>query len=233
MIIKRLLGLYQKSYDRRPLLTLCCTNGTLGIIGDGLAQRINYKDSKTHTAIHNQLPPNLQNDDLPPPSPSFHLDFARNARFALYNFSVAPLAGSWYMFLDRFFPLPNTTSVTQQKSIKQSAGLIALKRMAMDQSLFAPAGLILFFTTMGIAETGTLEGAKDKLKDAFLPALITNYKIWPLVQWINFNFMPLPFRLPFVSSLGILWNIYLSWLNNASKHHQEEIHHPHHHVDSS
>ncbi|CAO3590207.1 unnamed protein product [Absidia cylindrospora] len=228
MLVKRLVRVYQASYDKRPILTLCCINGMLGMIGDGIAQGISYRDGvqKHHSFVHNHLPPDLQPDDVPSPG-SFHPDFARNARFAGYNFSVAPIAGTWYMFLDRFFPVPTTpanASATVMKSIKRAGDLVALKRMALDQSLFAPAGLLLFFTTMGLAETRSLEGAKEKLKDAFVPALISNYKVWPLIQWINFKFMPLPFRLPFVSSLGILWNIYLSWLNNAAKQHEEHVH---------
>ncbi|KAI8339366.1 hypothetical protein BC941DRAFT_349418 [Chlamydoabsidia padenii] len=223
MVLRRLIQHYQASYDKRPILTLCCTNGILGMIGDGVAQGIKYREGVQHhhSTLHNQLPSSLQPDDIPPPPP-FQFDISRNARFALYNFSVAPMVGTWYMFLDRFFPVPvaNPAAVAQ-KVIKRSADIVALKRMVADQCLFAPAGLLLFFTTMGIAETGSLEGAQERLKDAFIPALITNYKVWPLVQWINFKWMPLPFRLPFVSSLGILWNVYLSWLNNAAKKHEE------------
>lgn len=73
---------------------------------------------------------------------------------------------------------------------------------------------------MGYAETRKWEGVLEKFRDAYTPAVIANYKVWPLVQLINFKIMPIQYRLPFVSSLGILWNAYLSWINNASK--QEE-----------
>lgn len=73
---------------------------------------------------------------------------------------------------------------------------------------------------MGYAETRKWEGVLEKFRDAYAPAVIANYKVWPLVQLINFKIMPIQYRLPFVSSLGILWNAYLSWINNASK--QEE-----------
>ena len=41
-----------------------------------------------------------------------------------------------------------------------------------------------------------------------------NYTVWPLVQFINFKFLPLKYRVPFVSACGILWNAYLSLLNS-------------------
>ncbi|MBM6385839.1 MAG: Mpv17/PMP22 family protein [Paenibacillus sp.] len=126
------------------------------------------------------------------------------------------------MFLDKFFPMPAVTGVVTkavQSQITRKANGMAIKRMLTDQLLFAPAGLVVFFTAMGLAEGGW-ENVKEKFQDAYMPALIANYKVWPAVQFINFKFMPLQYRLPFVSSLGIVWNAYLSWLNNASK--QEE-----------
>lgn len=94
---------------------------------------------------------------------------------------------------------------------------------AVDQLVFAPSSLVVFFTTMGFIESRSWEGVREKFRDAYTPALIANYKVWPIVQFINFKFMPLPYRLPFVSSLGILWNAYLSWINNAAK--QEKLVH--------
>ncbi|KAL4209204.1 hypothetical protein AB4K20DRAFT_1909131 [Rhizopus microsporus] len=213
LIMNRLRALnafYTRSYNKRPILTLCVTNGILGVLSDTLAQSISYYEaSKIEPYI---VPEKLrEHEDLWPPSPRW--DLTRTFRFAAYNFCVAPLGGTWYMFLDRFFPVPKNAA-------PRTANMMAIKRMATDQLLFAPMGLVLFFTVMGLAETGKWEGVKEKFRDAYTPALITNYEVWPAVQFINFKWMPLQYRLPFVSSLGILWNAYLSWLNNASK--QEE-----------
>ncbi|KAI9306607.1 hypothetical protein BJ944DRAFT_142331, partial [Cunninghamella echinulata] len=216
--MKKILQFYQKSYSKRPILTLCCTNSILGIIGDGLAQTIQYYDTKTKHRqghhLYDHLPYELKKDMIQQsPPPSFQWDYQRTFRFACYNFSVAPIAGSWYMFLDKYFPMP-----LDKKSVSSlTLNKIALKRMLCDQILFAPAGLVLFFSVMAVAETRSIQGIQDKLHDAFLTSLYSNYTIWPLVQWINFKYIPLSYRLPFVNSLGILWNGYLSWLNNASK----------------
>ncbi|KAL9544241.1 hypothetical protein MBANPS3_007728 [Mucor bainieri] len=203
--LRSLKVFYNKSYDKRPILTLCVANGILGAVSDTLAQSI---------SLYNKYNKQLEDKYLPD---------SRTLRFAAYNFCVAPLGGKWYMFLDKFFPMPVATGVVSkavQSQITKKANGMAIKRMVTDQALFAPAGLVLFFSVMGIAETGKWEGVKEKFKDAYVPALIANYKVWPAVQFINFKFMPLQYRLPFVSSLGIVWNAYLSWLNNASK--QEE-----------
>lgn len=49
----------------------------------------------------------------------------------------------------------------------------------------------------------------------YAEALVANWQVWPLVQLINFRFVPLKYRVPFVSSCGVVWTIYLSLLNMA------------------
>ncbi|KAI8074628.1 putative integral membrane protein, Mpv17/PMP22 family [Gongronella butleri] len=228
MVFGRLLRMYSKSYERRPVLTLCCVNAMLGIMGDGLAQGMLRYDAwasrqqQTAHLLEEHLPPKLQqhptNHQNDGQQPGLRYDWVRTMRFAAYNFSVAPIAGGWYILLDRLFPNPAAATSAKPRRINW----IPVKRMGLDQLLFAPAGLVLFFTVMGFAETRTWHGIKEKFQDAYLPALTANYKVWPLVQLINFTFVPLPFRLPFVNSIGILWNGYLSWLNNASKRYEEE-----------
>lgn len=213
---------YNKSYNKRPILTLCVANGFLGAISDSLAQGIALYDKSTKRINDAIVPENIKKHESMWTFSSTW-DFKRTFRFAAYNFCVAPLGGKWYIFLDKYFPMPvitgAVTKAIQSQLTKQANGM-AIKRMVTDQALFAPAGLVLFFTTMGLAEGGKWENVKEKFKDAYIPALIANYKVWPIVQFVNFKFMPLQYRLPFVSSLGIVWNAYLSWLNNASK--QEE-----------
>ncbi|KAI9249647.1 hypothetical protein BY458DRAFT_525440 [Sporodiniella umbellata] len=207
---------YTKCYNKRPILTLCVTNGILGVLSDTLAQSISYYEASKK--VNEYLVPDdlKQHKTLWPPN--FGWDWQRTVRFATYNFCVAPLGGRWYMFLDRFFPMPKSVATA---ALARQANIATVKRMVTDQALFAPAGLVLFFTVMGLAETGRWDGVKEKINEAFVPALLANYKVWPAVQLINFKFMPLQYRLPFVSSLGIVWNAYLSWLNNASQ--KEEV----------
>ncbi|CAO3626898.1 unnamed protein product [Mucor hiemalis] len=220
--LRSLKVFYNKSYDKSPILTLCVANGILGAVSDSLAQGISLYNKSSEKINEKIVPENIRkHESMWTLTNSW--DFKRTLRFAAYNFCVAPLGGKWYMFLDKYFPMPVVSgAVTKavQNQITKKANSIALKRMITDQALFAPAGLVVFFTAMGLSEGGKWEGVKEKFKDAYVPALIANYKVWPLVQYINFNYMPLQYRLPFVSSLGIVWNAYLSWLNNASK--QEE-----------
>lgn len=129
-----------------------------------------------------------------------HHDFVRTARMGLVGVIVAPVLRTWFLALDRIFP--GTTKIA------------GLKKMLLDQSLFAPFMICFFF---GVTET--LAGKRPHeihkmLKERYLQTLITNYKIWPLAQTINFIFIPIQHRIGFVQLVAIFWNAYMSWMVN-------------------
>lgn len=88
-------------------------------------------------------------------------DLPRTGRFVLYNFSIAPLIHTWYSFLDRNFPITNTTATTTTRLAQTMTP--ALKRMMADQILFAPVGLALLFSGLTVLEGGGVQEIKDKL----------------------------------------------------------------------
>jgi len=77
----------------------------------------------------------------------------------------------------------------------------------------APLGLAIFIGSIGVMEGRTKNQIWDKYADMYTTALLTNWKVWPLAQLINFRFMPLPYRIPFQSVCGVFWTLYLSMLN--------------------
>ena len=94
---------------------------------------------------------------------------------------------------------------------------------------------------MGMMEGRGPKHIRARFEDIFKPALLANWKIWPAAQvcqvltfrisrvlltgewwvrgrdqFINFRFMPLPYRVPFQQTCGVFWTLYLSLLNAAS-----------------
>jgi hypothetical protein len=46
---------------------------------------------------------------------------------------------------------------------------------------------------------------------AELPAiLLTQYKVWPFVNWINFTYVPEPLRVLVSAVVALFWNVYLT-----------------------
>jgi protein Mpv17 len=180
------------------------TNAVLGGIADTVAQTITSvkqranrkpgsatRDDPASIEIHDFSKKDSADRDfyLDPRSLATPFDFERLTRFMAYGFAMAPIQFKWFGFLARAFPIT-----------KASAFGPALKRVAVDQIVFAPISVGLFFTVMTVAEGGGRRAVALKLKDTYLPTLKANYMVWPAVQIINFRLMPVQFQL--VSAFG-------------------------------
>ncbi|XP_055482807.1 protein Mpv17 isoform X2 [Psammomys obesus] len=99
---------------------------------------------------------------------------------------VGPVLGGWYRVLDRF--IPSTTKVD------------ALKKMLLDQGVFAPCFLGCFLPTVGVLNGMSAQDNWAKL-----------LRLWPAVQLANFYLVPLHYRLAVVQCVAVVWNSYLSW----------------------
>ncbi|KAI1463987.1 uncharacterized protein F4812DRAFT_218708 [Daldinia caldariorum] len=126
-------------------------------------------------------------------------EMARTGRMFLYGGAIfGPAATTWFGILQRSIRLRNPRAET-------------LARVAADQLLFAPTFIGVFLSSMAVMEGGS---PRDKLAKSYLPALQTNYLIWPFVQMANFTFVPLHHRVLVVNLVSIGWNCYLSMINS-------------------
>ncbi|KAB8077364.1 hypothetical protein BDV29DRAFT_168307 [Aspergillus leporis] len=218
-VAMRLAAKFNSYYAEKPVLTTMVTNAVLGGVADTVAQLITafkarpgrreYESSDLISIeIHDldkEKPPALGElghaRQLPPP-----FDFERLTRFMSYGFFMAPIQFQWFGFLSRAFPLT-----------KKHPTIPALKRVALDQLIFAPFGLVCFFTFMTVAEGGGRRALTRKFQDVYLPTLKANFVLWPAVQILNFRVVPIQFQIPFVSSVGIAWTAYLSLTNSSEK----------------
>ncbi|KAF8887936.1 hypothetical protein CPB84DRAFT_1786452 [Gymnopilus junonius] len=191
---------YQHSLDAHPNITLAVTGGSLNALGDVVAQVAQLKLGT------------LKHDDLPN-----KYDLARTFRFFCFGFTISPFMGRWNTLLERRFPLRafGSTSRISYKALG--------KRLASDQLIMAPAGLIFFIGSMGAMEGRSIDQIRQRYMDIFPTALLANWKVWPLAQLINFRYMPLPYRVPFIQSCGVFWTLYLSLLNSEEDIKQDQV----------
>ncbi|KAJ7293357.1 hypothetical protein C8J57DRAFT_1457535 [Mycena rebaudengoi] len=181
---------YQHSFDARPHSTLAATGGCLNALADIVAQVSANIASRPLRKEHD------------PRSP---YDPARTLRFFVFGATISPFLGRWNVFLERQFPL-------RAKSGKVSVKALS-KRVACDQIVMAPIGIVAFLGSMGIMEGRNPTQISKKYKDLFMPTLLTNWGVWPIAQLVNFRFMPLAYRVPFQSTCGVFWTLYLSTVN--------------------
>ncbi|KAI0271536.1 hypothetical protein BC834DRAFT_448140 [Gloeopeniophorella convolvens] len=189
---------YQQSFEAHPHGTLAIAGGALTALGDVVAQ------------MSQQIIVSGDSDRRERPA----YDLTRTIRFFLFGAGMSPLIGRWNKFLELKFPLRSQGGKVSFKALS--------KRVAADQLVMAPIGLAIFFSSMGIMEGRDSSHIRTKFKDLYKPALLANWKVWPSAQFINFRFMPLPYRVPFQQTCGVFWTLYLSLLNSAEAQKQDK-----------
>ena len=133
-------------------------------------------------------------------------DMARPGRMALYGGGRSihfSLHGKAYPLTDTAIFGPAATTwfgVLQRHVVLNSKATTIAARVAADQCVFTPTHLTCFLSSMAI-----MEGSDpiEKLRTAFIPSYKANLTLWPLVQGINFTFVPLEYRVLFVNLISL------------------------------
>lgn len=130
--------------------------------------------------------------------------FIRFATFSLWGQIISFFQVPWYRILNLLF--------TDDPSAVQ-----VFERVLADQFLYSPIFLYFFFAYSNfVMERGDSKTFKVKIQKLYISTLGCNFMVWPLAQLINFSFIPKSFQIPFSSSIGVLWNCFLSMRNASS-----------------
>ncbi|XP_065333291.1 protein Mpv17-like [Cloeon dipterum] len=131
------------------------------------------------------------------------IDVRRTGTFtAIGFFYLGPSLRLWYGTLQSLFGTGGQPKV-------------ALKKVVLDQVLFAPAVLASILTIVPLANGQSLNEAKEKLGKEYWPVLKANYQIWPWVQIANFYWVPLQYQVLVVQVVALFWNVFVSWKANS------------------
>ena len=127
-------------------------------------------------------------------------DFRRTARMGVVGLVIGAVLKPWNPLVERIVPgTPKTASFI---------------KMLLGQSLSAPV-MIYFFFLFSLQFAGKQpHEIVETVQERYEQTLITNYKIWPVAQTLNFTFVPMQHRVGFVQIVAIFWNAYLSWMAN-------------------
>lgn len=97
---------------------------------------------------------------------------------------------------------------------KTQSLLVVAKKTALAQFIVFPPYLVALFTCLGRMEgkgsNDILEGVRTKTPKAFMSGCV----FWPIANAINFSLVPSTARVPYLASVGALWNGYLSWMQS-------------------
>ena len=70
-----------------------------------------------------------------------------------------------------------------------------LAKVALDQALFAPTFLCVFVTAVSTLQGLGLDDIRKNLSKNYTDIVLTNWKIWPATQLVNFYFVPFQHRI--------------------------------------
>lgn len=130
--------------------------------------------------------------------------FYRWICFMFWGWFLSFFQVPWYKFLNCFY--------TEDPTVVQ-----VLERVLSDQLVYSPISLYCFFMYSNyIMEHGDAESFQIKIRNIYITTLGCNYLVWPLVQFINFLMVPKHLQVPFSSSVGVLWNCFLSMRNSSN-----------------
>ena len=122
---------------------------------------------------------------------------------------VGPIQRTWFLTLERFIPPTSKIQI--------------VKKLIVDQTIYGPFIIFFFYSLSGILAGKELREVKLLLQERYIKTMLTAYKIWPLVQAVNFSVVPLQHRANFVQLVSLCWNMYLSWMANKSIGSDEEL----------
>ncbi|XP_052191602.1 peroxisomal membrane protein PMP22 [Diospyros lotus] len=85
------------------------------------------------------------------------------------------------------------------------------KKVLLEQLTSSPWNNMLFMVFYGLVVEGRPWGTvKNKVKRDYPSVQLTAWKFWPLVGWINYQYMPVQFRVLFHSLVASCWAIFLN-----------------------
>lgn len=175
---------YTEALEKKPILTKSITAGVLSLIADVICQ-------KGFGGAPNE-------GDKEEAKVEKALDFPRIGKFTFLGVAlVGPILHFWYGGLARRIPGVDLLST--------------FKRLALDQLLFAPAFIAIFFTSALTLDGKNFNEIMTKLKEEWATTVQANWSIWTPAQFINFRFIVQKYQVLFSNCIGVVWNIYLSY----------------------
>lgn len=137
-------------------------------------------------------------------------DWMQALRFSLYGgLFTAPTLYAWIRLSTKLWPVTSFRT--------------SVMKALVEQLTYGPAALICFFFGMSLLEGKSIEDAKKVVESKFLPTWKVCACFWPVLQTINFRYIPEHNRVPFVSACSLVWCCFLAYMNQLSLQKASEL----------
>ncbi|KAI3923709.1 hypothetical protein MKW98_011339 [Papaver atlanticum] len=184
---------YQTCLAVHPVKTQIISSGILWGLGDTAAQIITQS---------RRIKPNQTHDD---DDEQFKVNWKRAAITSGFGFGfVGPTGHFWYEGLDR---LMRSRLKYQPTSLRFVAG-----KLALDGLIFGPLYGVTFFTYIGFSTGKSVAQVQEDVKRDLIPALAVGLAFGPILQFVNFRFIPVIYQLLYVNMFCLLDSAFMSWI---------------------
>lgn len=178
---------YKAALAKYPLAVKATTAATLMSCSDVLGQTYEQANYRKILEKHEGVQYNWQ----------------RTAQVGITGFTFSgPISHGWYNLLE---------GMVGRMALTTAYSSVAAK-MFLDAILFSPIAVAGYFVWRS-----ALEGSDTrwKLENKWSSAVQASWGFWPLANIVNFSLVPLQFRVLYNNGLSIVWNAYLSNVNQG------------------
>ncbi|KAJ8446485.1 hypothetical protein Cgig2_028452 [Carnegiea gigantea] len=195
---------YQNCLAVHPVKTQMISSGLIWGVGDIAAQTITFATANRRRKVSERDKELKINWKRVAATSLFGFGFVGPVGHFWLDYHRAPVACTRYEGLDRIIK-------TRFKMQPNSFRFVATK-VAVDGVIFGPLDLLVFFSYMGFSNGKSIPQIKEDVKRDFLPALVMEGGIWPILQVANFRYVPVRYQLLYVNFFCLLDSCFLSWI---------------------
>jgi len=178
------------------LLTNSLISALMGTVGDAIQQHydlLTHPDiDKDSTKTNNYVSKNGFN-------------YVRSLHMTCAGFTTGLVSHYWYIYLDKVL------------GIRKNMFVIT-KKVLLDQIIFSPINLLVYFSTLGLCERSGVQRISDELVEkGFEQIYVVEWIVWPPMQFFNFYVLPLRYRILFDNIISLGFDIYSPYVKYKTK----------------
>jgi len=102
------------------------------------------------------------------------------------------------------------------EKIPGTSGKIVALKVLIDQTMWCPIFMSVFFTYLGLCNGDNFAAIGNKISKDLLSACQGSWKVWPIVHAVNFKFISTKHRLIFINGVQVAFNMFLSIIGTKS-----------------
>lgn len=183
------------------LLTNALISTAMGAVGDAVQQ---HYDLITGRMTDKQQ----AGDQTREPDDKFN--WTRTLHMSAAGLTTGVVTHYWYILLDKKLGVLRTAKTITTKIL-------------VDQIIFSPINLAVYFSTIGVMERSTVSRVRDELIEKGMEQIyVAEWLIWPPAQFVNFYFLPLRYRILWDNLISLGFDIYSPYVKYRTELRKEK-----------